>query len=89
MKHPARDQIVASLNSILTLELTGINQFFMHARMLKNWGYNRLANIVRKRSIEEMHHDVHEVHCDKMRMPAQSTTVFEMMSYTQKSRFSA
>jgi bacterioferritin len=56
MNHPQRDNIVKALNEILLLELTGINQFYMHARMLKNWGYERLSEIVQHRSIDEMKH---------------------------------
>jgi bacterioferritin len=54
--HPARDKIVKALNEILHLELTGINQFFLHARILKNWGYERLAEATQHRSIDEMKH---------------------------------
>lgn len=49
-------KIVEALNDILTGELTGINQYFVHAKMCENWGYERLAEIDRKESIEEMKH---------------------------------
>jgi len=56
VNHPERDKIVKALNEILLHELTGINQFYLHARMLKNWGYERLAEITQHRSIDEMKH---------------------------------
>ena len=46
--------VLAALNDILTAELTGINQYFVHFRMLENWGYKRLAEKKREESIEEM-----------------------------------
>ena len=49
-------QIIELLNEQLTAELTAINQYFLHARMLKNWGYERIAQIVHKESIDEMKH---------------------------------
>ena len=48
--------ILVALNDILTAELTGINQYFVHYRMLENWGYKRLAEKKREESIEEMKH---------------------------------
>ena len=48
--------VLAALNDILTAELTGINQYFVHFRMLENWGYKRLAQQKREESIEEMKH---------------------------------
>lgn len=49
-------QIIESLNEILTAELTAINQYFVHAKMLENWGYRRLAKHARDESIDEMKH---------------------------------
>ncbi len=49
-------KVIDSLNEILTGELTAINQYFLHARMCKNWGYERIAHIVHKESIDEMKH---------------------------------
>jgi bacterioferritin len=56
VKYPHQEQIVEALNELLTLELTGINQFFLHARMCRNWGYDRLADNIRHRSLDEMKH---------------------------------
>ena len=44
------------LNDVLTAELTAINQYFIHAKMCSNWGYDRLAEHSREESIEEMKH---------------------------------
>jgi bacterioferritin len=46
--------ILNVLNEILTAELTAINQYFVHAKMCENWGYQRLAKKKREESIEEM-----------------------------------
>ena len=54
MKGNAR--VLEALNDILTGELTGINQYFIHAKMCGNWGYERLAEKNREESIEEMKH---------------------------------
>lgn len=50
------DDVIAILNEVLCAELTGINQYFIHAMMCKNWGYGKLATHSRKESIEEMQH---------------------------------
>ena len=49
-------KIIDLLNEILTGELVAINQYFLHAKMLKNWGYARLASKLRDESIDEMKH---------------------------------
>ena len=48
--------IIQRLNEVLTNELTSVNQYFLHARMLQNWGYERLGKIVYDESIGEMRH---------------------------------
>ena len=49
-------KVLRLLNDILRKELTGINQYFVHAKMCENWGYDVLAGRARKESIEEMKH---------------------------------
>jgi bacterioferritin len=49
-------QIVAELNKLLKNELTAINQYFLHARMMKHWGFERLAKKIYEESIGEMKH---------------------------------
>jgi bacterioferritin len=46
--------VIEVLNEVLTAELTAINQYFIHARMCDNWGYERLAEKLREESIDEM-----------------------------------
>ncbi|MCZ6799511.1 MAG: bacterioferritin [Nitrospirae bacterium] len=50
----AKEGVVELLNKILTEELTVINQYFLHAKMCDNWGYERLEKSVRARSFSEM-----------------------------------
>ena len=47
-------EIIELLNEVLTAELTAINQYFIHAKMCENWGYERLAKKNYDESIDEM-----------------------------------
>jgi bacterioferritin len=46
--------VIELLNDVLTAELTAINQYFIDAKMLDNWGYERLGHKFREDSIDEM-----------------------------------
>ena len=50
------DEIIQVLQEVLSAELTAVNQYFIHARMNENWGFKKLAEYIRKESIEEMMH---------------------------------
>jgi len=50
----AKEGVIDLLNKVLTSDLTAINQYFVHAKMCENWGYERLHHHVRDRSIDEM-----------------------------------
>ena len=50
------DEVISILNDVLSAELTGINQYFIHAKMAESWGYYKLAAHSRQESIEEMRH---------------------------------
>ncbi len=49
-------EVIDLLNEVLAAELVAINQYFLHAKMCKNWGYDRIASKVRSESIDEMKH---------------------------------
>ena len=48
--------IIEVLNEVLTAELTAINQYFVHAKMCENWGYEKLAKHNHAEAIDEMKH---------------------------------
>jgi bacterioferritin len=58
----AKDGVVELLNTVLTNELTAINQYFIHAEMCGNWGYERLREKFRELSIDEMKDSEHIIH---------------------------
>ena len=49
-------EVIEVLGEILSAELTAINQYFIHAKMNKNFGYTKLAKYMQKESIDEMKH---------------------------------
>ena len=49
-------KVIAILNDVLKNELTAVNQYFLHSRMLKNWGIARLAKHEYEESVDEMRH---------------------------------
>ena len=50
----AKEGVINILNEILTVDLLAINQYFVHAKMCEHWGYERLHQKIRERSIDEM-----------------------------------
>ena len=49
-------KVIEELNRALKEELTAINQYFLHAEMCENWGYEKLSEYIKKQSIGEMKH---------------------------------
>lgn len=49
-------RIIEALNDVLAGELTAINQYFLHGRMCRNWGYTKLGDTIYSHSIGEMKH---------------------------------
>jgi bacterioferritin len=49
-------KVIEQLNKALREELTAINQYFLHAEMFENWGYERLSEYIKMQSIGEMKH---------------------------------
>ena len=49
-------KVLDHLNLALREELTAINQYFLHAEMCENWGYDALSRYIKKQSIDEMKH---------------------------------
>jgi bacterioferritin len=49
-------KVIEQLNKALREELTAINQYFLHAEMCENWGYERLSEYIKRQSIGEMKH---------------------------------
>ncbi|MFY9586037.1 MAG: bacterioferritin [Actinomycetota bacterium] len=47
-------KVIDALNDLLTLELTVVNQYFVHSKMCANWGYKRLADRFRQDAMDEM-----------------------------------
>ena len=50
------DKVIKMLNEALSIELAAVNQYFLHARMYKDWGLDALGKHEYDESIEEMHH---------------------------------
>jgi bacterioferritin len=51
--------VIAVLNDGLKMELTAVSQYFLHAEMCHNWGYDRLYAAAKKHAMEEMKHAEH------------------------------
>lgn len=49
-------EVISALKEILTNELTAINQYFLHSRMCKDWGYEKIAAKFYQESLDEMKH---------------------------------
>ena len=49
-------KVIDKINFLLADELTAVSQYMVHSEMCANWGYNKLAEAIEKRAIEEMKH---------------------------------
>jgi bacterioferritin len=49
-------EVIKVLNSALASELTAVDQYMVHSEMCENWGYDKLADMIKKRAIAEMKH---------------------------------
>jgi bacterioferritin len=49
-------RVIDLLNEVLTVELTAINQYFLHGKLCLNWGYDHLGKKIRDESLDEMKH---------------------------------
>ncbi len=49
-------EVINAFNEALSEELTAISQYFLHSEMCENWGYHKLAEAIKKESIDEMKH---------------------------------
>ncbi len=52
----ADPRVIEVLNSLLSDELTAVNQYMVHSEMCDNWGYEKLHKVIEKRAIDEMKH---------------------------------
>jgi len=50
------DKVIAKMNDLLSDELTAVSQYMVHSEMCANWGFNKLADAIEKRAIDEMKH---------------------------------
>jgi bacterioferritin len=50
------EKVISQLNDALRSEMISIMQYFLHAEMCENWGYEKLGNFIKKQSIDEMRH---------------------------------
>jgi bacterioferritin len=50
------EPLIDTLNRLLADELTATNQYIVHSEMCKNWGYEKLHDVIEKRAIDEMRH---------------------------------
>ncbi len=57
----AKEGVVERLNNILTIELTAINQYFIHSEMANNWGFPGVGKLFRSNSMSEMEDAQHLV----------------------------